>query len=115
MTQLTNNIYCIIVPIEAKASRLADVMCNYHFGKNSNCKLLGTVTSTEIDFDVSGIVEKRFIQICSDDFGIYGRDTFKNYQSAYDYPSASDSFRSLIKSKGVEIKEKEKLIIIQKR
>lgn len=133
MTQLTthpNETYAVIVPKDAKDFRIAKYESTselyYHFQKTGNAfedaaregrdiglgdfTILGTVTSESIDFDVSGIVESRL------QYGKYRAYKFyeKDKQAGFTYDKA-DSFRSLLKSKEVEIGENEKVVIIQKR
>lgn len=131
MTQLTETIYAVTVPKDAKDFFIGDLNILQFNSKNwrgnhyedGRCILvlptpkdnwggfyiLGTVTSESIDFDVSGLVDSEKWPS--------GREYF-NYEDGFYKTSeftASDSFRSLLSSKGVVLRENEKLIIIQKR
>lgn len=125
MTQLTtppNETYAVIVPKEAKDFALhyngtmvpviiyeVDYLPHHVKLTKGSYSILGTVTSESIDFHVSGIVESS------------GEGCFCHYKDymrgdgQYTYAGSAGSFRSLLKSKKVEIGENEKLVIIQKR
>lgn len=115
MKQLTtppNETYAVIVPKGAKEKDYTKAICDGIWNtfdvipKEFNWKILGTVTSESIDFDVSGIVEsdRRLLPF-----------VYKNYVYDTIAKDSHDSFRSLLKSKGVEIGENEKVVVIQKR
>lgn len=133
MKQITQNIYAVEVPLDAKDFKkstslrygieVIDMFNStllYTFAKDhqgfehldgigfQDFEILGTVTADKIDFDVSGLVEKMNwtnSTIWYMDYTHKGADKFIT-QNPF------KSFRSLLTSKSIEITQK--LLIIKK-
>lgn len=133
MTEITNNHFVIEVPIEGKDFRIeldtddtyhidckvsADIEWDWIFLPEkhpTNYAILGYVTESEIDFDVSGCIKQPLSQ--NEDWEQCNiHDVFWDHlkqQWDLDF-SPHDSFRSLLKSKGIEIKQGTKLLVVKK-
>lgn len=108
------NIYGVKVPIDATELELICLDSMYlriktnseyqniklEFGTLENINILGTLTKDEISFDASDVVDKSSL------------GKFKNYKTnKYTKGTAEYSFRSALPR---EIKQNEKLLILQK-
>lgn len=137
MKQITTDTYGIEVPIEAYNFDIGfdfeagTVSLVYQFQKTGNkfedmcrksteldvkdwvphsLKLLGTVTASEIDFDVSEYVECYPIEIA--DVVVEGYMDYEYPMSTY--TDAQSSYRSLLASKGFNLTERNKVLIVKK-
>lgn len=119
LTQLTNELYAVGVPLEAKDFSITEYNWIMTIGYTSNegfksikipealYQILGTCTENDIDFDV-----EPYVHCISRPLLIY-RDYKHNSPYLNDQCEGyNNSFRSLIASKG--IKEFEKLVILKK-
>lgn len=125
MIQITPNTYGIIVPIEINKFKIVElhfsgkivlrslfddnsVFMDYELLRDTDFGIIGTVTNEEIKFDVeSHIGNKNYVG------GKVYKDYLKTNQNGH-LTDKNDSYRSLLKSKGIELKETEKLLIIEK-
>ncbi len=125
MIQITDNIHAIKVPKDADDIEVRNdynvcrVAYNLHGNRqydtidyNGMYKLLGEVTKKTISFDC-----KDLVNYCLE---MPNTPSFKDYMSkptdeiGHSFKSAADSFRSLLQSKGIELTDETKYLIIMK-
>ena len=97
----------VVVP-ERVANRIAELPP----AKHDNARLVGTISSNlEFDFDCEPYINKKFNNRY---FEYLGKDLMRVSSMLHSYPflTPEESFLSLIKSHGIQIKDGEKLIIL---
>lgn len=115
-TQITDKILALSVPIDAIDFRLKQNKYKNVFicfkdemimvSTSVNFKILGTVDLESISFDCSG-----YVKSFNSDLGkVY--DSYTNKDKFWTCPKLS--FRSLLKSKGIETTSESKILIIEK-
>lgn len=116
MTEILNNILVFEVQIGLESFPLHDLLLwgkDVPFPDIKSAEILGCVTENEIDFDCEQFFEVIPINMYEDyRYGIHNEK-----EKCFDlYTNESkSSFRSLLKSKGIEIKQGMKLLVIRRK
>lgn len=121
LIEILPNIYGVKVPIKSSNHHIAGGKLIIEKSKDNwesfmfldgNYKILGTLTKDEISFDASDIVDKKEIIVFDFVGGASGNVCYKDYKyKCFDISSSEESFRSALPE---DIKENEKLLILQK-
>lgn len=117
LTQLLPNkpFYAIRVPVEAQYTKYGDFAIELAYGRRKievyeigfKLEILGCCTTTEVDFDCSGILETKEWPRCKKLFRVY-TTSVKSWTNVLEH-----SLRSLLTSKGIEPTNNEKVLIIK--
>jgi len=122
MTELISRLYGVVVPIDSKNFEKTprntlcykDSLNNIHqhkFVSLQGMEILGTASEKEITFDCEPFVTS--IKVCYPSSEGVTRKVFFDYQKKrHDFLKMENSFLSLIKSKGIELKPNEKLLVL---
>lgn len=126
LTQILPNIYAIRVPVEAHSFDYENSHLYYDLPDNilersiqlplnrlDNFEIMGCCTTTEVDFDCSGIVEVDEVKYDRELYKVYGKVYDKVHARIYSSSDHVFAFRSLLTSKGIEPTETEKILILK--
>lgn len=122
LTQITDTLFGMAIPVHSKGFAITNNVKGDHFLRyiddvinlvdiEGEHKVIGTVSTTQIDFDCELYVEK----MDEIDRGAFIEKIYKDYvgDMVY-YYSKNKSFRSLLSSKGITPTNETKVLILEK-